>query len=248
MISSLEIDFHRKSSHLSLLFEYFQYSQEKKHMSSSSSSVESLKMEKSSTRTDFMVESPDQVSLRKSANKFFKNKKRRRASSECKKFVCDHIGLTEIHEIDDILSDHNDEGILFSDRTSRLSNRSHMSECVCIVSSNYIYILNSRLEFEENMEAIPIASIQKLATSKVSDNAVVIFLDNFNSQLLMTPYKIELMMVLKNQYKNITDKNLEIVFSNEIDFSVNSGTIFEINFIETKDGVKMSLYSKANPE
>ncbi|OHT16063.1 Myosin tail family protein [Tritrichomonas foetus] len=213
--------------------------------SSSSSEGQMNALTRDQTHSDFMVETPEQVKLRKSADKFFKSKKKRRTSSMNKKFVCDHIGLTEIPEVSDLLTDHQDEGILFSDRTSRLSNRTHMSECVCLISTNYVYILNSRLEFEDDLDAIPISSIHKIVTSKVTDNAVIIFLDDYKTQLLLTPYKIELMMVLKNQYRNLTNEELEIDFLNSIDFPVNEDTIFEVNFIQTKDGVKMTLFCKS---
>lgn len=195
---------------------------------------------------EYIFESPEQQALRNEGNEFFKDKKKRRQSSSKKKFFNDHIGLSEVAEVSDLLASQNDEGILFSDRTSRLSHRSHMSECICIISTNYLYILNSHLHNEEDIEPLPISSIQKIVTSQEADNAVIIFFPDFKTQLLMTPYKIELMMILKQQYKQMTGNELEFNFLDFVDFPVNEDTLFEVNFVHTADGVRMTLFCKAD--
>lgn len=195
---------------------------------------------------EYIFESPEQQQLRNTADNFFKDRKKRRASSVRKKFFNDHIGLSEVAEISDLLTENDDEGILFSDRTSRLSHRSHMSECIFIISTNYIYFLNSHLGYEEDMEPLPISSLKGIATSTEEDNAVILLFDDYKSQLFMTPYKIELMMILKTQYKKCTGNDIEFTFEDVVEFPVNADTLFEVNFIQTTDGIRMTLYCKAN--
>lgn len=202
--------------------------------------------ESSQADGEYIFESPEQQQLRNESEEFFKNKKKRRASSVRKKFFNDHIGLSEVNEISDLLAENNDEGILFSDRTSRLSHRSHMSECIFIISTNFIYFLNSHLGFEEDMEPLPISTLKEVATSTEEDNAIILLFDDYKSQLFMTPYKIELMMILKSQYKKCTGEDLKFTFSDVVEFPVNADTLFEVNFIETTDGIRMTLYCKAN--
>ncbi|OHT10766.1 Myosin tail family protein [Tritrichomonas foetus] len=193
---------------------------------------------------EFIFESLEQKKLREESDIFFEKKKKRRASSFRKKFYNDHIGLNDIAEVSDLLTQHNDEGILFSDKTSRLAARTHMTECICLVSTNYIYFLDTHLDFDDDFNILPISDIIKVITSKESDNAVVIFFGDYKSQLILTPYKIELMMILKNQYKMLTENDLDFEFSNSIEFPVNKDTMLEASFVETKDGVKMTLFCK----
>lgn len=195
---------------------------------------------------EYIFESPEQQQLRNEAQEFFHDKKKRRASSVRKKFFNDHIGLSEVNEISDLLSENNDEGVLFSDRTSRLSHRSHMAECIFIISTNFIYFLNSHLGFEEDMEPLPISSLKEVSTSTEEDNAVLLLFDDYKSQLFMTPYKIELMMILKTQFRKCTGEELKFTFSDVVEFPVSADTVFEVNFIQTTDGIRMTLYCKAN--
>jgi hypothetical protein len=184
-------------------------------------------------------------SLRQLDRELFTGKKKRRPSSASKRFICDHVGVGDSEEIAVLLRDHNDQGVRFLDRTSRLASHSHMSECMCLVADTNVYILNSRLVPDANLPCFPIESIQKISTSEERDNAIVIHLPNFRSELLMTPYKVVLITVLVKRFREITETDLEVKFSNILEFPVSEVALFEVNFIPAAEGVRMTLFCKS---
>jgi hypothetical protein len=196
------------------------------------------------------TETPEQLQMRELAESIVASKKRRRPSSEIKKFIGDHMGVGDSEEIEMLLRDHQDGPPLFLDRTSRLAH-SHMSECLCLVSENHIYILNTHFALPEGEDPIPIDAIEKISTSQERDNAIVVHLPNFKTELLMTPYKTELIGVLVARYRALVERDLEVAFTNVINFPVNDDTLFEVDFVTAAEGVRMTVFCKAargNPE
>jgi hypothetical protein len=191
------------------------------------------------------VETPDAQQTREIAESIFSGKKRRRPSSEMKKFVGDHVGIGDNTLIPLLLHAHDDQLLLFMDRTSRLALHSHMTECICLVSENHVYILNNRLGLQDDMEPFPITTIEKISTSTERDNAIVIHLPDYKTELLMTPYKTELVSILVSRFRALAERDLEVNFSNVIDFPVNENTLFEVDFLRAAEGVKMTVFCKA---
>jgi hypothetical protein len=186
---------------------------------------------------------------KESAKKFFRGKKHRRESSSSKLFIGDHMGVSDSPEVESILSSFTPrEEFYFADHCTRLANRNHMEDCCIMVSTHFLFIMNNRLQHLLTDGPIPISKIIKIGTSQETDNAVVLFLPEFNSELIMTSFKIELMDILIERYKSITDKDIQVVFSNIIEFEVNETTIFEFDFVRANDGVRMTLFIKAKPE
>jgi hypothetical protein len=192
------------------------------------------------------TETSDGQQMREVAEQIFgPGRKRRRPSSEMKKFVGDHMGIRDNPLLPVLLIGYEDQSILFIDRTSRLVMRSHMSECISLVSESRIYILNSRLERQDDMEPIQIPTIEKISTSLETDNAIVVHLPEFKSELLMTPYKTELVSIIASRYRALTENDLLVEFSNAIEFPVNDNTLFEVDFLRAAEGVKMTVFCKA---
>jgi hypothetical protein len=93
--------------------------------------------------------------------------------------------------------------------------------------------------------------LEKISTSTERDNAIVLHLPDYKSELLMTPYKTELIGILVSRFRALTERDLAVVFSNVIDFPVNEETLFEVDFIPAAEGVRMTLFCKSargNPE
>ena len=184
--------------------------------------------------------------LKQLATRLFEGKKKRRQSSDSKNYLGDHIGVSEIPEYQSIIEAFNGEHLLFADRLSRLTDRSHMAESVLFVLSNHFCILNPRLGPNETIPTYEIGLIQKISTSKQTDNAIVIHLPDFHSELVMTPFKTELVAILCQQYKTITNNDLTLDFQDTIRLAVSESADFEINFVRGGSGVKMTLFCVAS--
>lgn len=192
---------------------------------------------------------PEDIEHKQTADAFFRGKKHRRESSASKIFIGDHLGMQDETSVDQILFSFSPpEDLYFADHCTRLTNRNHMEDCGFIVTTNHICITNTRLNAYIIPEPILIQDIISLSTSQETDNAVVIHLPNFNSELIMTSFKIELMKVLYDRYVAITGKDLHIKFNNAIEFDVNEDTVFEFDFVRANDGVRMTLFIKAKPQ
>ena len=197
------------------------------------------------------VEITDPVLLEKQkrANEFFSQKKHRRLSSPSKAFIGDHLGVLKIPDIVETLNQFNPpEKLLFSDHCTRLTSRNHMEDCSLLVTTNYMFILNNRLQHLLTNNPISIENIIKIETSLETDNTVVFFLPGYDSELIMSSYKIELMQIIADRYKEINGRDLEIRFSNIIEFEINEDTIFEFDFVRANDGIRMTLFVKAKPK
>ena len=224
---------------------------DKDESSSSSSSKESaptISQRQNTSSQLFECETPEQCQIREAVTALFAGKKRRRESSigpNSKRFIGDHLGIADNEDLMRVLNANNDEQIKFVDRTSRLAFHSHMSECVCVISEKNIYILTTRLQFADDLGPLPIASIEKVSTSPERDNAVIVHLPDFKTELLMTPNKAELVGVLMSRYQALTGNVLPVAFANVVEFPVNQETVFEVDFIQAVEGVKMTLFCKS---
>jgi hypothetical protein len=201
--------------------------------------------ERSGYRMSIDMGIQEDETLRELDREIFTGKKKRRPSSASKKFIRDHVGMGDSEDIAVLLRTHEDNGVRFMDRTSRLANHSHMSECICLVSDTRVYILNSRLMPDSDIPPFLISTIEKISTSEERDNAIVIHLPKFRSELLMTPYKIELVAVLVKRFREITERELEVRFSNVVEFPVSVVSLFEVDFIPAAEGVRMTLFCKS---
>ena len=216
--------------------------------SSSSSSKDSTVPLQNASSQAFQCETPEQTQIRNEVTALFTGKKRRRESSigpSGKQFIGDHLGIAENEDLVAFIANFGDRQVKFVDRTSRLSCRSHMSECVCLVSERNIFLLTTRLAFADDLSPIPIESIQKVSTSRERDNAVVVHLADFKTELLMMPNKVEFVGVLMFLHKALTGNELEVNFSNQVEFPVNDETLFEVDFIQAVEGVKMTLFCRS---
>ncbi|EAY08963.1 Myosin tail family protein [Trichomonas vaginalis G3] len=191
-------------------------------------------------------QTPEEIARKQAADAFFKGKKHRRESSASKYYIGDHLGMHEDNVVDQILFSFSPpEDLYFADHCTRLTNRNHMEDCGFIVTTNHICITNTRLNAYIIPNPIPISDIKSISTSLETDNAVVIHLPEYNSELIMTSFKIELMKVLMDRFKAITNRELEIKFSNVLEFDVDDSTSFEFDFVRANDGVRMTLFIKA---
>ena len=188
----------------------------------------------------------DNPELKQLGTRLFEGKKIRRTSSNTKLYIGDHIGVSDISEYQSIIEEFNGEHLLFADRLSRLTDRSHMAESVLFVLTNHFCILNSRLGPNDTIPTYEIGLIQKISTSKQTDNAIVIHLPDYHSELLMTPFKTELVSILYQQYQAITRNELPIEFQDTIRLPVSEAADFEINFVRGGSGVKMTLFCVAS--
>ena len=184
--------------------------------------------------------------IKELGNRILEGKKHRRQSSIDKEFIGDHLSLEGAPELEQFLSPTLDAAILFTDKINRLTDRNHMAESILVVTQDFMFIINSKLNKLDTRQPIPIASIEKIATSKQTDNAIVVFLPDFQTELLMTPYKCELIGLLSSRYHEIHNRELQIEFSDEIEFPVNAETIFEFDFVRSTSGVAMTLFCKAS--
>lgn len=196
-------------------------------------------------RISSQEQTPEEAVKKHDADQFFKHKKHRRVSSAGKLFIVDHLSIYADSGIDQILHSFNPpEELFFADACSRLTNRNHMEDCGFIITTNHICITNTKLNAYIIPKPIKITAIKFISTSLETDNAVSIHLPDYNSELVMSSYKIELMKVLMDRYKAIKKTDLEIKFTNIIEFDVNDDTSFEFNFVRAHDGVRMTLFIK----
>ena len=219
---------------------------------SSSSSKEKMKEPSSPTlrrnRTSSLVECEEQREIKERATELVTGKKRRRESSvgpTSKRFIGDHLGISDSEELISLLEENQDIEVKFADIISRLAQRSHMTENLCVVSEKNIYILSTRtMSLADDVPLIPIESIEKISTSRERDNAIVIHLPEYRSELIMTPNKTELIGIFDHLYRELKGEDLTIEFNNAVEFLVNSDTMFEVDFIPGREGVKMTVLCK----
>lgn len=168
----------------------------------------------------------------------FEGKNHRRQSFEGKEFAPFYLDFFTNPQAVQFFANYPTEQICFADRTSRLAQRNHIEDASFILTSHYLFLLDSHYERILSDGPILISSIEAISLSKERDNVFCLHLSNFQTEILMSSTKAEIVTRIVKQYLADTGKILPTNFTNEISFSIAKDVQYHCVFERVEDSVR----------
>lgn len=184
------------------------------------------------------------LDLKKQAGDIFYNKKQRRRFSINRDFNGDYINYLSNPILKQLVGKN--EKVYFASEMSKYDRKfKNVSPFEFIIGEQTIYFIGrekakkgpNKGKFVKIIKrAVPIDQITGVSTSALADDIVVFHLPDYD-YVCENVFKTELISVLNNQYKKMTHKDLNIIISNDINYTVkktkwSSGGIYTLTFIE----------------
>ncbi|XP_072967624.1 uncharacterized protein [Typha angustifolia] len=172
---------------------------------------------------------------------FIGMKVRRRASAQrdCKG---DYIGVPSDPYLAKLLAKQGDKKVLFADTVLKFTGTGKMKRRILVITDFAIYIVDPDADILKRR--IALAAVDRLCLSKLSDNFLAIIIPTEYDLLMASTRKTEIVNVLLEATKSISDYQLEVVFSNSFEYNAAADMVKEINFEEVDGGIKTRFAKK----
>eukprot|EP00249_Psilotum_nudum_P002299 c15267_g1_i2 orf=468-1076(-) len=169
-----------------------------------------------------------QPSMATEAQEPFMGMKVRRRSSMYRQYKGDYINVSSNQQILKILSKHGDKQVLFADRVVKVNKEGMIKQQILVITEISIYILEPK--WCNLKRRIALSTVEKVCLSELNDNFFAIIVPREYDCLLASTRKSEIVTVLVEAMKKISDDSLEVVFSNSFEFYIDSENIREVKF------------------
>jgi len=185
------------------------------------------------------------LDLKKEASDIFYNKKQRRRFSINRDFNGDYINYLSNPVLKQLVNNKN-EKIYFASEMNKYDRKfKNVSVFEFLIGEQTIYFIGkekakkgpNKGKFVKVVKrTVPINQISGVSTSALADDMIVFHLPDYD-YVCECVFKTELITVLNSQYKKNTNKELNIMITNEINYTVkktkwSSGGIYNLQFIE----------------
>eukprot|EP01134_Creolimax_fragrantissima_P000745 CFRG0745T1 len=168
------------------------------------------------------------------AKLFSEGRKQRRRSSDTKFPQGDHIGTKDIGAVMKMMAKSGDERIIFADIILKINKRNKMQSRILLVTENAIS--NIEPNGYKLRRRIPFALVSSIELSQQSDNFFVLKVREEYDYLLVSSKKVELITRVAQAYQERMKKPLQVNFSDNFEYNVDSETVRDIMFSRTEAG------------
>jgi myosin-1 len=184
------------------------------------------------------------LDLKKQSTDIFYGKKQRRRFSINRDFSGDYINYLSNPLLKQLVGKN--EKCYFASEMSKYDRKfKNVTPMEFVIGEKTIYFIGmvkekkgpNKGKFVKVVKrAIPIDQISGISTSTLADDIIIFHLPEYD-YVCENVFKTELISVLDNQYKKHTNKNLNIMISNDINYTVkktrwSGGGIYNLQFIE----------------
>eukprot|EP00249_Psilotum_nudum_P002298 c15267_g1_i1 orf=390-1022(-) len=183
-----------------------------------------------------------QPSMATEAQEPFMGMKVRRRSSMYRQYKGDYINVSSNQQILKILSKHGDKQVLFADRVVKVNKEGMIKQQILVITEISIYILEPK--WCNLKRRIALSTVEKVCLSELNDNFFAIIVPREYDCLLASTRKSEIVTVLVEAMKKISDDSLEVVFSNSFEFYIDSENIREVKFEVVEGAVRTKVCRK----
>ena len=105
-----------------------------------------------------------------------------------------------------------DRQVLFADKALKFTGSGKMKRRILLITDFAIYIIDP--ETDTLKRRIALAAVERLCLSELSDNFFAIIVPTEYDLLMASTRKTEIVTLLVDATKNMSDYELEVVFSN----------------------------------
>lgn len=182
------------------------------------------------------------------ANIFRGNKERQRNSVN-RQFLGDYISYELNFEMQNLIRQHSSqESVIFADQAVKLNRRNKPERRDFIITDQAFYVIaraaKNNQVFYKLTRRTALADIQSLSLSSLADNFLVMHIPREYDNLLENDKKTEIVAILMEYYQALTGRQLQINFSDRIQYKVKSGDTRELVFMRN-DGAHSAALKKA---
>eukprot|EP01133_Synstelium_polycarpum_P004330 gene4330-5057_t len=178
----------------------------------------------------------------------FKNKKERQRMSIDRKFTSDYIDFDNQFQIQEAMENaHKKERITFADHVLKVDRRAKTKPLELIVTDQALYIIEKaikkKIEVFTLLRRVSLRDIRSVSVSTMADNLVVLGLPEFD-QVIENDKKTELIIILVEYYKALTGSALNVVFSDNINYTLKKGEQRQISYAKNEAAQPIPLVKK----
>ncbi|KAM6555656.1 hypothetical protein CsatB_002675 [Cannabis sativa] len=172
----------------------------------------------------------------------FMGVKVRRKTSFHREYRGDYIDIPSHSYLLKLLQKHGDNQVLFADKVLKFTGSGKMKRRILLITDLAIYMVDP--ETNTLKRRIAIAAVEKMCLSELSDNFFAIIVPAEYDLLMASTRKTEIVTVLAESAKNVSNHELEVAFSNSFEYHAGAEFVKEIQFEEVEGGVKTRIVKK----
>ncbi|CAL1404798.1 unnamed protein product [Linum trigynum] len=172
----------------------------------------------------------------------FMGVKVRRKASLHREVKGDYIDVPSHPRLMKILQKQGDKHILFADKVLKFTASGKMKRRILLITDFAIYILDP--ENDVLKRRIAMAAVEKLCLSELSDNFLAIIIPTEYDLLMASTRKTEIVTVLVEHTKSSSNYELDVEFSNSIEYQAAADLTKEVQFEEVEGGVRTRILRK----
>ncbi|KAK9293213.1 hypothetical protein L1049_021202 [Liquidambar formosana] len=168
-------------------------------------------------------------------------KVRRRASLH-RDYKGDYLDVPSHPYLMKLLQKQGDNQVLFADKVLKFTGSGKMKRRIFLITDFAIYIVDP--DTDALKRRIVLTAVEKICLSELSDNFFAIIIPTEYDLLMASTRKTEIVTVLVDATKNVSDYDLEVDFSNRFEYHAAADLVKEIQFEEVEGGVKTRIVRK----
>ncbi|KAF8412153.1 hypothetical protein HHK36_000109 [Tetracentron sinense] len=135
-----------------------------------------------------------------------------------------------------------DKRVLFADKVLKFTGSGKMKRRILLITDFAIYVVDPMSDVLKRR--IALAAVDKLCLSKLSDNFFAINIPTEYDCFMASARKTEIVTVLVEAIKSMSDYELEVVFSNRFEYHASADLVKEVQFEEVEGGIKTRILRK----
>lgn len=172
----------------------------------------------------------------------FMGMKIRRRASMYRQYMGDYINVPSNQQILKLLTKQGDRQVVFADGIVKVNRDGKIKRRILIITDVALYTLDPR--WCNLKRRIALSAIDRVHLSEFNDNFFAIIVPSEYDCLLASTRKSEVVTVLVEATKNVSDNPLDVYFSNRFVYNVDCENSREVLFEEVEGGVKTKIVKK----
>ncbi|XP_076943521.1 uncharacterized protein LOC143613787 isoform X2 [Bidens hawaiensis] len=141
-----------------------------------------------------------------------------------------------------LLHRQGDRGVLFADNVYKFTASGKMKKQSLLITHFAIYIIDP--EIYALKRRIPLAAIEKLSLSHLTDHFLAVIVPTEYDLLLASTRKTQIVTVLVDSIKTTSNYELEFNLSNSFEYHAAADVVKEIHFEQVEGGTKTRIVNK----
>ncbi|CAA7387645.1 unnamed protein product [Spirodela intermedia] len=172
----------------------------------------------------------------------FMGVKMRRLASIRRECRGDYLDVRSYSYLTKLLSKQGDKKVLFADKVLKFTESGKMKRRILLITDFAIYLVDP--ETESLKRRIVLSTVGKLCLSELNDNFFAIIVPREYDCLMATTRKTEIVTVLIEATKTMSEYELVVTFLNRFEYHAASDVVKEVHCEEVDGGVRTRILRK----